>query len=378
MSSRLNNNKKYKNYVDDYGSKSNMKLVYILVGLTVLTVALVVLLILFLNGTFDGNPTPTQTPAGVVTPAPDDNLPATGEEQTGTEEEGGPATSPGEVVSGEVVSVTITTEANQIPEGGNVAFMMGSGDRAGCIVVDNGFKNKGDLILVNSKYPLDATYSLFNRVNVYNEARNNMSYPLNVDNTNIELEKRALAAVIELFKGAEAAGHTKYFIAKGYMKEDEIPDYLTGLSLDIGFTRLEGQSGKFAELPQGQWVMENAYLFGFVQRYTAEKNSITGQKNDPTDYRFVGFPHSYVMKAKNMCLEEYLDYIRSAKSITVKKNEQIAYEVSYFYADPNSVDAKTACKMSNKAIEAYNQGKAKFTVSGDNFAGFIVTTIYTP
>jgi len=369
MSLNLKKKDKYKSYVEDYGSnKSSMKMVYILIGLTVLTVALVVLLVMFLNGTFGGeeNTVPTPTPGQTDTTVPEDSDPPIESENPGTPD--------GE----KTVSVSISKEVPQIPEGTAPEYIMGTGDKLGYVVIDNSLKNKGDLILSTMAQPLDGTYSLFREVNVYNESINVMKEAVNVSNTNITFERRALSALVEMLKGAKDEGHTKYFVDKAYVKADEKDmDYRTGLAFDIGFIRLEEQGGgKFAELPQGKYIIENSYLYGFVQRYTIDKKAITGMDSDVTHYRYVGFPHSYVMKAKGMCLEEYVEYIRRSGSIEVKKNDKLAYEVSYCYLDPQSTDGKTAYKLSDAAFKAYSEGKAKLTVSGDNFAGFIVTVIY--
>lgn len=360
--------KDYKNYVEDYGSnKSNSKLVYILIGLTALTVALVVLLVLFLNGTFGGGGTTS-------TPKPE------GTEQVSTTDPEGtqaPTTAPGTNPAGETVNLTIDVDAEQVPEGDAPAYTKGSGDQAGSILIDNALKNKGDLIVANAEYPLDGTYTPMKNVNIYDESILVMKMPVNVSKTDLMMERRALSALAYMLKGAkETDGHEKYFVDKSYAADATDMDYLTGLSFDLGFTRLEGQTGKFTELPQGQWLINNAYKYGIIQRYTADKTAVTGMGGDSTHYRYVGFPHSYIIKSQNLALEEYVKYVREKKHIYVNKNDRLAYEVMYEYADPDAADGKTVCKLSPAANEALENGTAKITVSGDNFGGFIITVIY--
>ena len=56
-----------------------------------------------------------------------------------------------------------------------------------------------------------------------------------------------------------------------------------------------------------QWLNENAWKYGFVQRYASDKTDITGVLNEPWHYRYVGKKAAEVMTEKNLCLEEYLN-----------------------------------------------------------------------
>lgn len=46
--------------------------------------------------------------------------------------------------------------------------------------------------------------------------------------------------------------------------------------------------------------------FGFILRYTAEKQEITGYRPEPWHIRYVGVEHAKAMKESGMCLEEYV------------------------------------------------------------------------
>ena len=348
---------------DDYNGKSsgNMKLIYVLIGLTVVTVALVVLLVLFMNGTLGGEATPTVTPSQST---------ATPGSSTATPQ---PTATP-EVINGEMIQITDPITVPQVPAGSAPSFAMGTGSNLGSVIIDNTIVHKGDLLLPSNGMP--EGFSPSKIVNVYNESRLNMNYPINVSTTTVSMEKRALSALASMLEKAKESGNEKYFVNAGYDAAAEDLDYRTGLGFDMGFNRLEGQEGKFSELPQGQWLIQNCYQYGFVQRYTADKSSITGMTGDSTHYRYVGFPHSVLMQQKDFSLEEYVSYVRSTGYIQVKNGDKTTHEIMYFYANPDAADGKTVCKISDAAFEAYSQGTAKITVSGDNFGGFIVTVIY--
>ncbi|OSM13980.1 D-alanyl-D-alanine carboxypeptidase [Bacillus toyonensis] len=82
-------------------------------------------------------------------------------------------------------------------------------------------------------------------------------------------------------------------------------EHQTGLAMDI-----TSQSAKFqletvfGETKEGQWLSENAHKFGFVIRYTKEKESITGYRFEPWHVRYVGNPQATYLYENQLTLEE--------------------------------------------------------------------------
>ena len=54
------------------------------------------------------------------------------------------------------------------------------------------------------------------------------------------------------------------------------------------------------------WLAQHCWEYGFILRYTAEKQSITGFINEPWHFRYVGTEVSLEMKDSGLCLEEYI------------------------------------------------------------------------
>ena len=54
------------------------------------------------------------------------------------------------------------------------------------------------------------------------------------------------------------------------------------------------------------WLAENAWKYGFIKRYPADKVDITGISNEPWHYRYVGKEAAQEMQQSGMCLEEYV------------------------------------------------------------------------
>lgn len=71
-------------------------------------------------------------------------------------------------------------------------------------------------------------------------------------------------------------------------------------------------SEKFESSAQFVWLKKNAEKYGFVLRYPEDKQSITRIKYEPWHYRFVGKEHAKFMNEHNMCLDEYIEYIKNS------------------------------------------------------------------
>lgn len=54
------------------------------------------------------------------------------------------------------------------------------------------------------------------------------------------------------------------------------------------------------------WLTEHCWDYGFIVRYTEEKEPITGIIDEPWHFRYVGTEVSLDMKGTGLCLEEYL------------------------------------------------------------------------
>lgn len=57
------------------------------------------------------------------------------------------------------------------------------------------------------------------------------------------------------------------------------------------------------------YLERNCVKYGFIQRYTDDKEDITGISADKSTYRFVGNDNAVNMRSYNMCLEEYCNYL---------------------------------------------------------------------
>ena len=107
-------------------------------------------------------------------------------------------------------------------------------------------------------------------------------------------------------------------------------EHQTGLAADICSERV-GLIKNFATTKQGKWLEENSWRFGFTVRYPEDKTWLTGIIYEPWHVRYVGNGHSEIMKVKDMCLEEYVEYIKVNKTIYFDDGIGGNYVVQYIY-----------------------------------------------
>lgn len=60
-----------------------------------------------------------------------------------------------------------------------------------------------------------------------------------------------------------------------------------------------------------QWLKENSWRYGFILRYPAGKEDITGIGYEPWHFRYVGVPAAQEITEQGLCLEEYVEGIGS-------------------------------------------------------------------
>ena len=83
-------------------------------------------------------------------------------------------------------------------------------------------------------------------------------------------------------------------------------EHATGLALDFN-----GVSSDFEHDEAYLWLNEHAAEYGFVLRYPTDKVNLTGIDYEPWHFRYVGVEHAKKMNELHMCLEEYIEYVRS-------------------------------------------------------------------
>ncbi len=85
-------------------------------------------------------------------------------------------------------------------------------------------------------------------------------------------------------------------------------EHQTGLAIDLGLLQPEIDfiCPTFSDAKICQRFRDLAPAYGFVERYPAGKEHITGIAHEPWHFRYVGVPHAEEMARRGLTLEEYL------------------------------------------------------------------------
>lgn len=79
-------------------------------------------------------------------------------------------------------------------------------------------------------------------------------------------------------------------------------EHQTGLAADFNMA-----NDGFEKTPMYTWMQEHAADYGFIMRYSREKQPITGVIHESWHYRFVGIYAAQEIKESGLCLEEYVE-----------------------------------------------------------------------
>ena len=158
------------------------------------------------------------------------------------------------------------------------------------------------------------------------------------------------------------AEYTSQFVALPSHSEHQ-----TGLAIDLGLRQKEIDFICPAFPYEGicQQFRERAALYGFIERYPAGRERVTGIAHEPWHFRYVGIPHAAIMTAQGMVLEEYIRFLKKYPydgehfSYAVKN---LDVSVSYLEADE---EADTRLDIDKHLA---------YAVSGNNVDGYIITS----
>lgn len=171
------------------------------------------------------------------------------------------------------------------------------------IVVINGITYVKGIMLVNKTYPLPETY-------------NPAGMTPETEQAFKELQQAAKdEAGLNLFSHSDFRSyHTQAVVYEGYCARDGqeeadrysaragYSEHQTGMVIDVN-----DPSYSFNGSPEGEWLAENSWRFGFIVRFPEGKEEYTGYEYEAWHIRYVGKDWAKEIYDSGLCLEEFLD-----------------------------------------------------------------------
>ena len=189
-------------------------------------------------------------------------------------------------------------------------------------------------VLVNRRYPVDESYSPGPLVKLIDVCPANI---VKIKGSEILGNPVAVDALIEMLRAAVADGVGDWQISAGHRsygyQQQLFDDKVAALMRDNNLSREKAKSAAlktvappgcsehhtglafditvpgttFAGTPQAKWLAAHAHRYGFILRYQAHKEELTGYLAEAWHYRYVGVGPATRMFENDWCLEEYLD-----------------------------------------------------------------------
>lgn len=182
-------------------------------------------------------------------------------------------------------------------------------------------KDLGMLMNVNKFYALSETYTPENLKNI------DLTYAYDEEGKN-KLIDYAYDKFLELWQAANDQGFYLMVTSsyRDYESQKEIYDYRvstwgerkadetaarpghsehqTGLVIDMT-SKTEPLADSFTDSKAYEWLKENAYKYGFIERYPEGKTYLTGYNPESWHWRYVGLEAAKTMHDEDITFDEY-------------------------------------------------------------------------
>lgn len=122
----------------------------------------------------------------------------------------------------------------------------------------------------------------------------------------IEEQERIYNSEVEKYMNQGKTRKQAQVLTEETINKPGYSEHNLGLAVDFNYV-----NGEFENTDAFRWLKENAEKYGFILRYPKEKENITKVKYEPWHWRYVGKENAKNINEKNMCLEEYIDFLKN-------------------------------------------------------------------
>lgn len=163
--------------------------------------------------------------------------------------------------------------------------------------------------------------------------------------------------------------------ADRYVQKPGYSEHHTGYAMDLavydeGDPEVEGDEAMwtFDGKDEYFWVDQNCDQFGFVLRYSASKEDVTGIAYESWHYRYVGIANALAMTNMGLSLEEYINFIKD-----------YAYDGTRYYITADNGNIYCLYYVKSNGLDGQQiplpKTAREYQISGNNIDGFIVSAL---
>lgn len=194
--------------------------------------------------------------------------------------------------------------------------------------------------------------------------------PVYAISKNLQLHADALTALNAMM--------TEYYNIYGAEDLVTVTDAYRPINTSNGIGTSDHNSGYLLALEEtvsasrvpDHWIFKNCHKYGFVLRYPEDKQSHT-QVGSSYNYdyteaiRYVGIPHATYMVQNNLCLEEYVQKLKTGAT------QDVPLQITG--ADGKLYAAYYVTSAEGQLTQYRVPSNYSYEISGDNISGFIIT-----
>lgn len=234
------------------------------------------------------------------------------------------------------------------------------------IIKASEYLGKGSLAVINSQYGSQDFYlglsDLASDVN-YSEYYSVYNYQTYISEEVVP----NLNQMMSDYNSATEKSNMIVYNTTNYLDESSLyteyyPEAPAGYSLDLAVLSSSGDVIEYDGLDTESWIISNCHNYGFVVRYPEDKAVQTGYEYAPYHLRYVGLPHAMIMNEKNMCLEEYTQFLKTYTFDNPFVYNLNGTEYNIYYSP--LVSAETSVQV---PVSGY------YDISGNNYDGYIIS-----
>ncbi|WP_409176985.1 M15 family metallopeptidase [Brevibacillus fortis] len=239
----------------------------------------------------------------------------------------------------------------------------------------------GHLILVNRQYPIRWQTDdsiLLNRMRLIDGAHNNIM----LENTAAKMFAKLLKAcnaeqTIVPVSGFRSKAEQKDIYDQSLLENGQVftskfvarpneSEHQTGLAIDVGEKKEEIDfiCPSFPDHGVCRMFRQRASQVGFIKRYDKDKEQLTGISDEPWHFRYVGYPHAVLMEKLQLCLEEYMEYVKNYE-----------FHQEHLLVDEESIEIYYV-KATDTVTHIPVVAGERYEISGNNVDGFIITVFH--
>lgn len=130
----------------------------------------------------------------------------------------------------------------------------------------------------------------------------------------LERQEELVDSSVERYRKKGLSYEESFYKSKQQIALTGTSEHHTGLAVDLVGPQYQSLDAGQGKRPEAVWLAEHAHEYGFILRYPAGKEGITGITYESWHFRYVGRQAAQYIWENDLCLEEFLELVSRRQS----------------------------------------------------------------